>query len=91
MGGNMPRELRYTDKALADLDALTSWLTEPGAGRAARRRLTAVWAAIERLREHPPATTAAHRRSSLCWRARLPDHANLHTHGAAAARMPGPS
>jgi plasmid stabilization system protein ParE len=53
MGGNVPRELRYTDKALADLDAITRWLTQPGAGPAARRRLTAVWVAIERLREHP--------------------------------------
>jgi len=49
----VPRELRYTDKALADLDAITSWLTQPGAGPAARRRLTAVWVAIERLREQP--------------------------------------
>ena len=49
----MPRDLRYTDKALADLDAITSWLTQPGPGPAARRRLTAVWVAIERLREHP--------------------------------------
>jgi plasmid stabilization system protein ParE len=53
MGGDVPRELRYTDKALADLDAITSWLTHPGAGPTARRRLTAVWVAIERLREHP--------------------------------------
>ena len=48
----MPRELRYTDKALADLNALASWLTQPGAGPTARRRLTAVWVAIERLREY---------------------------------------
>ena len=49
----MPRELSYTDKALADLTAVTLWLTQPGAGPAARRRLTAVWTAIERLRQHP--------------------------------------
>lgn len=49
----MPRELDYTDKALADLDEIGRWLTQSGAGPAARRRLTAVWAAIERLREHP--------------------------------------
>lgn len=49
----MPREPRYTDKALADLDAVARWLTQPGAGPAARRRLAAIWAAIERLREHP--------------------------------------
>jgi plasmid stabilization system protein ParE len=49
----MPRELEYTDQALADLDAITCWLTRPGAGLAARRRLAAVWFAIERLREYP--------------------------------------
>ena len=49
----MPRELRYTNKALADLDAVTRWLTQPGAGPAARRRLTAIWTAIEQLRQHP--------------------------------------
>ncbi len=49
----MPRELSYTDKALADLDAAKDWLTQPGSGPAARRRLAAIWAAIEGLREHP--------------------------------------
>ena len=49
----MPRELGYTDKALADLDTITSWLTQPGSGPAARRRLMAIWVAIEHLREHP--------------------------------------
>jgi plasmid stabilization system protein ParE len=49
----LPRELDYTDKALADLEAIRGWLTQPGAGPAAGRRLAAVWAAIERLRQHP--------------------------------------
>lgn len=49
----MPRELRYTDTALADLDAVTRWLTQPGAGSTARRTLTAIWVAIERLRQYP--------------------------------------
>ena len=49
----MPRKLRYTDKALADLDMITRWLTQSGAGLAAQRRLTAIWTAIERLRHHP--------------------------------------
>ncbi len=49
----MPRELSYTDKALADLDAAKRWLTQPGAGPAAGRRLAAIWAAIEGLRDHP--------------------------------------
>jgi len=49
----MPRELSYTDQALADLDAAKGWLTQPGSGPAARRRLAAIWAAIEGLRDHP--------------------------------------
>jgi plasmid stabilization system protein ParE len=47
------RELRYTDKALADLDAARHWLMQPGSGAAARRRLTALWSSIDGLREHP--------------------------------------
>lgn len=49
----MPRRLHYTDDALADLDAIRRWQSQPGSGLAARRRLTAVWTAIERLRQHP--------------------------------------
>ena len=49
----MPRELEYTDKAIADLDAIRGWLTQPGAGPAARQRLLRVWALIERLIEYP--------------------------------------
>jgi plasmid stabilization system protein ParE len=49
----VPRDLSYTDKALADLDAARRWLTQPGSGPAARRRLAAIWAAIEGLRDHP--------------------------------------
>jgi plasmid stabilization system protein ParE len=47
------RPLIYAPRALADLDAITSWLTQPGAGPAAQRRLTAIWTAIERLCLHP--------------------------------------
>jgi plasmid stabilization system protein ParE len=36
----VPPGLRFTNKALADLDAIASWLTQPGAGSTARRRLT---------------------------------------------------
>jgi hypothetical protein len=32
MRGSMPRELSYVDKALADLDAITSWLTQRAPG-----------------------------------------------------------
>lgn len=49
----MPRNLSYTDSALADLDAARLWLTQPGSGPRARRQLAAIWAAIERLRDHP--------------------------------------
>jgi plasmid stabilization system protein ParE len=49
----VPREVDYTDRALADLDAIRRWLTQPGSGPAARRKLTALWAAIERLHDRP--------------------------------------
>lgn len=49
----MPRKLVYAPRAFADLDAITSWLTQPGTGHAARGRLTAIWTAIERLCQHP--------------------------------------
>ena len=49
----MPRVLRYTDRALADLAAISRWLTQSGSGVAAQRRLASVWADIEGLREHP--------------------------------------
>lgn len=49
----MSRELIYAPEALADLDAATAWLIQPGSGLAAWRRLAAIWATIERLREHP--------------------------------------
>jgi plasmid stabilization system protein ParE len=45
--------LRYTDKALADLDAIRGWLTQPGAGPVARRRLLPIRAAINGLRGNP--------------------------------------
>ena len=49
----MPRKLIYARKALADLDAIRRWQTQPGAGQAARRRLMAIRTAIGRLRQHP--------------------------------------
>ncbi len=49
----MPRQIDFTDKALADLDAINGWLTQPGAGRVARRKLAAVWGAIHRLQQQP--------------------------------------
>ena len=49
----MPRELIYAPEALADLAAATHWLTQPGSGPRAWRRLAAIRDSIERLREHP--------------------------------------
>lgn len=49
----MPRELIYAREALADLEAATLWLTQPGSGPRAWRRLAAIRSSIERLREHP--------------------------------------
>ena len=49
----MPRALIYAPRARNDLAEITRWLTQPGSGPRARRRLAAIWAAIERLRDHP--------------------------------------
>ena len=49
----MPRRLIYAPRAREDVDSIRRWLTQPGAGLAARRRLTAIRAAINRLRQHP--------------------------------------
>ena len=49
----MPRKLDYTDDAIEDLKAIRHWLTQPGSGPASRRRLRAIRAAINRLRQHP--------------------------------------
>lgn len=49
----MTRKLIYTRSALADLDAIRLWQTQPGSGPAARRRLKAIVAAIGQLRQHP--------------------------------------
>ena len=49
----MPRRLSYTDDALADLAAIRGWLTQPGSGAVARRKLVAIRASIRKLRDHP--------------------------------------
>ena len=49
----MPRKLEYTDEAIEDLQAIRRWLTQPGSGPRARRRLRAIRAAINRLKQHP--------------------------------------
>jgi hypothetical protein len=42
----VPRVLRYTDEAIADLAAIRGWQTQPGSGAAAIRRLKALRAEI---------------------------------------------
>ena len=49
----MPRRISYADDAIDDLKEIGRWLTQPGSGSAARRRLRAIRAAIKRLRHHP--------------------------------------
>ncbi|MBV9539521.1 MAG: type II toxin-antitoxin system RelE/ParE family toxin [Acidisphaera sp.] len=49
----MPRRLRYTDEARDDLEGIRCWLTQPGSGSVARRRLAALRTTIEQLRTHP--------------------------------------
>lgn len=49
----MARKLDYTDEAIEDLKAIRRWLTQPGSGPGARRRLTATRAAINRLKQQP--------------------------------------
>jgi len=48
-----PRTLGYTPEARDDLGSIRSWLTQPGSGPAARRRLGAIRSAINRLRQDP--------------------------------------
>ncbi len=49
----MPRTLRYTEDAIADLDQIQRWQTQAGSGAAALRRLRAIRLAIRRLRRSP--------------------------------------
>ena len=49
----MPRRLSYTNRALADLDEARRWLTQPGSGMVARRKLAAIRADIRRLQQEP--------------------------------------
>jgi plasmid stabilization system protein ParE len=49
----MPRALILAPRARRDPDAISGWLTQPGPGPAARRKLAAVRAVIGRLPRHP--------------------------------------
>jgi plasmid stabilization system protein ParE len=47
------RALRYTDLAVADLDAIRRWQTQPGSGPAAVGRVKAIRDAVRRLKDDP--------------------------------------
>lgn len=49
----MARSLRFADRALDDLSDMRRWLTQPGSGPAARRRLNSILATIRGLRRAP--------------------------------------
>jgi plasmid stabilization system protein ParE len=49
----VPRRIDYAEDAIEDLQAVQSWLTQPGSGMRASRRLTAIRSAIRQLRQHP--------------------------------------
>ena len=49
----MPRQVRLSDEAAADLDAVYRWQVQPGAGPTALRRLRIIAAAIRRLHRNP--------------------------------------
>ena len=47
------RQVRLSDQAALDLEAIYRWQTQPGAGTAALRRLKSIAAALRRLRRTP--------------------------------------
>jgi plasmid stabilization system protein ParE len=47
------RSLGFTDRAVADFEAVRAWFTQPGAGSAAKRRLQRIVLAIEGLPRVP--------------------------------------
>jgi plasmid stabilization system protein ParE len=49
----VPRRVSLSDQAAVDLNAIYRWQSQPGSGPAAKRRLQAIRATIERLRLHP--------------------------------------
>jgi hypothetical protein len=53
----MARRLIYTREARAVLEAVSGWLTQPGSGRAARRKLGAISARLPLI--EPPRAAAA--------------------------------
>lgn len=49
----MARRLVYAQEARDDFEAVRGWLTQPGSGPAARRKLAAIRADIRRLQHQP--------------------------------------
>jgi plasmid stabilization system protein ParE len=49
----LARRLIYAQEARDDLEAARAWLTQPGSGPAARRKLAAIRADIRRLQQQP--------------------------------------
>ena len=65
----MPRRLDYTDAALRDIEAAFQWLSQPGSGTRARRRIRAIRTAIDTLIDHPclhPVNPDSRRRELSC-------------------------
>jgi plasmid stabilization system protein ParE len=49
----LPRSLGFTDRAVADFEAVRAWYTQPGAGSVAKKRLLRITLAIEGLPRFP--------------------------------------
>ena len=49
----MQRSVSYTPMALRDLDAAFRWLSQPGSGARAQRRVQRIRRAIDGLADHP--------------------------------------
>ncbi|MGH7044281.1 MAG: type II toxin-antitoxin system RelE/ParE family toxin [Acetobacteraceae bacterium] len=49
----MNRKLRFADRAISDIAGVVAWLTQPGAGSRANRRLQRIFSAIRSLPDHP--------------------------------------
>lgn len=49
----MARRLIYAEEARDDFEAVRDWLTQPGSGPVARRKLAAIRADIRRLQQQP--------------------------------------
>jgi len=65
----LQRSVRYTPAALRDIDAAFRWLSQPGSGARAQRRMRRIRAAVDGLADHPcryPFGPHAGRREFTC-------------------------